>query len=295
MIAAPRPTFTVPIPGRAPLVLGPRTLVMGVINVTPDSFSDGGKALDPSRARDIAQAMEASGADLIDIGAESTRPGATPVSAAEELARVRPALEAIAAAVRIPISIDTYKAVVAAAALDGGASIVNDISAFDYDPDMGPLVAARGAPAILMHTRGRPEDMYAHAEYGEVVGDVIADLTRSIVRAQDYGVPRRQLIVDPGLGFAKRGPQSMRVLAGVDRFAELGLPLLVGPSRKSFLAAATGPLSDDERDWATAAAVTMAVLGGAHILRVHNVAKMAIVVRVADAIRLAQGRRAEGV
>ena len=295
MIAAPRPTFTVPIPGRAPLVLGPRTLVMGVINVTPDSFSDGGKALDPSRARDIAQAMAASGADLIDLGAESTRPGATPVSAAEELARVQPALEAIAAAVRIPISIDTYKAVVAAAALDGGASIVNDISALDYDPEMGPLVAARGAPAILMHTRGRPEDMYAHAEYGEVVGDVIADLTRSIVRAQDYGVPRRQLIVDPGLGFAKRGPQSMRVLAGVDRFAELGLPLLVGPSRKSFMAAATGPLSDDERDWATAAAVTVAVLGGAHILRVHNVAKMAIVVRVADALRLAQGRRAEGV
>jgi dihydropteroate synthase len=293
VIAAPRPTFTVPIPGRAPLVLGPRSFVMGVINVTPDSFSDGGKALDPARARDIAQAMEAAGADIIDIGAESTRPGAPPVSAAEELARVEPALKAMAAAVRVPISIDTYKAAVAAAALDGGATIVNDISAFEYDPELGPLVAARGVPAILMHTRGRPEDMYAHAEYGEVVGDVLADLTRSIVRAQDYGVPRRQLIVDPGLGFAKRAPQSMRVLAGVERLAELGLPLLVGPSRKSFMAAATGPLSDDDRDWATAAAVTAAVLGGAHILRVHNVAKMVIVVRVADALRLAQGRRAE--
>jgi dihydropteroate synthase len=295
VIAAPRPSFTVPIPGRAPLVLGPRTLVMGVINVTPDSFSDGGKALDPSRARDIALAMEAAGADIIDIGAESTRPGAKPVSAAEELARVEPAVKAIAAAIRIPISIDTYKAAVAAAALDHGASIVNDISAFEYDAALGPLVAERGVPAILMHTRGRPEDMYAHAEYGEVVGDVLADLTRSILRAQDYGVPRRQLIVDPGLGFAKRAPQSMRVLAGVERFAELGLPLLVGPSRKSFMAAATGPLSDDDRDWATAAAVTAAVLGGAHILRVHNVEKMVIVVRVADALRLAQGRRAEGV
>ena len=295
MIAAPRPSFTVPLPGRAPLVLGPRTFVMGVINVTPDSFSDGGKALDPSQARDIAQAMEAAGADLIDIGAESTRPGATPVAAAEELSRVLPVLKAIAPATRLPISIDTYKAAVAVAALDEGAVIVNDISAFEYDPELGPLVAERGVPAILMHIRGRPEDMYAHAEYGEVVGDVLADLTRSIVRAQDYGVPRRQLIVDPGLGFAKRAPQSMRVLAGVERFAELGLPLLVGPSRKSFMAAATGPLSDDDRDWATAAAVTAAVLGGAHILRVHNVAKMVIVARVADALRLAQGRRAEKV
>lgn len=293
MIAAPRPSFTVPLPGRAPLVLGPRTFVMGVINVTPDSFSDGGKALDPSQARDIAQAMEAAGADIIDIGAESTRPGATPVAAAEELSRVLPVLKAIAPATRLPISIDTYKAAVAGAALDEGAVIVNDISAFEYDPELGPLVAARGVPAILMHTRGRPEDMYAHAEYGEVVGDVLADLTRSILRAQDYGVPRRQLIVDPGLGFAKRAPQSIRVLAGVERFAELGLPLLVGPSRKSFMAAATGPLSDDDRDWATAAAVTAAVLGGAHILRVHNVAKMVIVARVADALRLAQGRRAE--
>jgi dihydropteroate synthase len=291
VIAAPRPSFTVPIPGRVPLVLGPRTFVMGVINVTPDSFSDGGRAVDPSQARDIAQAMEAAGADIIDLGAESTRPGARPVTAAEELSRVLPVLKAIAPATRLPISIDSYKAAVAEAALDEGAVIVNDISAFEYDPALGPLVAARGVPAILMHTRGRPEDMYAHAEYGEVVSDVLADLTRSIVRAQDYGVPRRQLIVDPGLGFAKRAPQSMRVLAGVERFAELGLPLLVGPSRKSFMAAATGPLTDTDRDWATAAAVTAAVLGGAHILRVHNVAKMVIVARVADALRLAQGRR----
>ena len=287
MIAAPRPTFTVPIPGRAPLVLGPRTLVMGVVNVTPDSFSDGGRALDPSRARDLALEMEAAGADLIDVGAESTRPGARPVGAAEELARVEPAVKAIGAAVRVPISIDTYKTVVAAAALDNGASIVNDISAFEYDPDLGPLVAARSVPAILMHTRGRPEDMYAHAEYGNVVADVLADLTRAIARAQDYGVARESVIIDPGVGFAKRGNQSMQVLAELNRFADLGLPLLIGPSRKSFLASATGPLTGEDRDWATAAAVTAAVLGGAHIVRVHNVARMAVVIKVADAIRAA--------
>jgi dihydropteroate synthase len=196
-------------------------------------------------------------------------------------------VKAIGAAVRIPISIDTYKTVVAAAALDGGASIVNDISAFEYDPDLGPLIAARGVPAILMHTRGRPEDMYAHAEYGDVVGDVLADLTRAIARAEDYGVARRCLMVDPGVGFAKRGNQSMQVLAELNRFADLGLPLLVGPSRKSFMAAATGPLTVEDRDWATAAAVTAAVLGGAHIVRVHNVARMAVVIKVADAIRAA--------
>ena len=287
MIAAPRPTFTVPIPGRAPLVLGPRTLVMGVVNVTPDSFSDGGQALDPSRARDLALAMEAAGADVIDIGAESTRPGAKPVNAAEELARVEPAVKAIAAAVRAPISIDTYKASVAEAALDAGASIVNDISAFEYDPELGPLVAARHVPAILMHTRGRPENMYAHAEYGDVVADVIADLKKAIARAEDYGVSRERMIVDPGVGFAKRGNQSLQVMAGLGRFLELGRPLLVGPSRKSFMAAATGPLAPEDRDWATAAAVTAAILGGAHIVRVHAVDKLIHAIRVADALRLA--------
>lgn len=289
MIAAPRRSFTVPIPGRAPLVLGPRTFVMGVINVTPDSFSDGGKALDPARALDMAQAMVAAGADIIDVGAESTRPGAAPVDTAEELARVRPALRAIAARVSIPISIDTYKAEVAAAALDDGAVIVNDVSGFEYDAQLGPLVASRGVPAVLMHTRGRPQDMYAHAEYLDVVGEVLADLQRCVMRAQDFGVPRNQLLVDPGLGFAKRARQSLDALAGLDRLAELGLPILVGPSRKSFLASATGPLSPEDRDWATAAAVTAAVLGGAHLVRVHAVEKMIHVVRVADALRLAAG------
>ena len=258
---------------------------MGVINVTPDSLSDGGTAIDPLRARDIAQAMEAAGADLLDIGAESTRPGATPVDSVQELTRLLPVLKAIAAAVHIPISIDSYKADVAITALDYGASIVNDVSAFAYDPTLGPLVAARGAPAILMHTRGRPEDMYAHAKYDHVVADVKLDLQRAVDRAVAFGVPRDRLIVDPGIGFAKRADQSMAVLADLPAFADLGLPILVGPSRKSFLTSATGPMPVLERDWPTAAAVTVAVLGGAHIVRVHNVEKMVPVVKVAEALR----------
>ena len=287
MIAAPRRSFTVPIPGRAPLVLGPRTLVMGVINVTPDSFSDGGRALDPVRARDIAQAMEAAGADIIDIGGESTRPGASPVAAADEIARVVPALDAIASRVAIPISIDTYKAEVADAALAAGAVIVNDISGFGFDPKLGPLVAKRGAAAVLMHARGRFETMHERTDYVDVVAQVRSELQEAVKRAGDYGVALQQLIIDPGLGFSKRAAHSFEVLAGLSSFAEIGLPILMGPSRKSFLTAATGPMSPEDRDWPTAAAVTAAVLGGAHIVRVHAVEKMVPVVRVADALRRA--------
>ena len=290
MIAAPRPQFTVPLPGRAPLVLGPRTLVMGVINVTPDSFSDGGKAVDAERALEIALAMESAGADIIDIGAESTRPGAKPVGTVDEIVRVQPVIHAIAARVKVPLSIDTYKADVAQLALDEGASIVNDISAFGYDPDIGRLVAARGAPAILMHTRGRPQDMYAHADYEDVVGEIAADLRRSVDRAVALGVSRDRLLIDPGLGFAKRAEQSLDAIAGIERLQELRLPIVVGPSRKSFMLAATGPLLPSERDWPTAAAVTACVLGGAHIVRVHSVPEMIQVVRVADAIREAAER-----
>jgi dihydropteroate synthase len=289
VIAAPRPSFTVPLPGRAPLVLGPRTLVMGVINVTPDSFSDGGRALDPEGARDIAIALEAAGADILDIGAESTRPGAPPVGASEELSRLLPVLKALFGRVTIPISVDTYKAEVAEAALDLGASIVNDISAFEFDPKLGPLVAARGVPAVLMHTRGRPQDMQARADYADVVENVSIELQKAVTRAQACGVPHNRLIIDPGIGFAKRAEHSVQLLAKLDRLAALGLPLLVGPSRKSFMTAATGALPAAERDWPTAAAVTVAILGGAHIVRVHNVEKMVHVARLADAVRLAAG------
>ena len=262
---------------------------MGVINVTPDSFSDGGVALDPEFAADLAVALEAAGADLIDIGAESTRPGATPVGTAAELARVRPVLRALAKRVSVPISIDTYKCEVADLALAEGASIVNDISGLQYDPRLGPLAAARGAPIVLMHTRGRPQDMYAHAAYEDVVGDVADELRQAVDRAVAAGIADESILIDPGLGFAKQASQSLAVLAGLDRLAALGFPLLVGPSRKSFMAAATGPLDAEARDWPTAAAVTAAVLGGAHIVRVHRVAEMVHVVRLADAIRDASG------
>ena len=261
---------------------------MGVINVTPDSFSDGGAALDPAAALDLAIAMEAAGADLIDVGAESTRPGAAPVGAADEIARLLPVLRALASKVGIPISIDTYKADVAAQAIDYGAAIVNDISGLQYQPGLGAVVARRGVPVILMHTRGRPSDMYAHADYGDVVAEVSSDLQRCIDRALECGIARERILIDPGLGFAKHAEQSFAALAGIDRLAELGFPLVVGPSRKSFMTSAAGPLDPEARDWPTAAAVTAAVLGGAHVVRVHRVAEMVQVVRVADAIRNAR-------
>ncbi len=290
MLSASRARYTIPLPGRAPLVLGERTLVMGVLNLTPDSFSADGLGADPARAIDAVHAMEAAGADIIDIGAESTRPGAAPVSAEDEIARLRPVLRAVGGRVRVPLSIDTYKAEVANLALDEGVSIVNDVSALDYDPAMGPLLASRGVPVILMHTRGRSTDMYAQAQYGDVVADVSRDLQRRVERAVGYGIRWDRIVLDPGIGFAKRPEHSFAVLAGTDRLAGLGRPLLVGPSRKSFMTAATGPIALDRRDWPTAAAVTAAVLGGAHIVRVHQVEEMVWVVRVADAVRKAGGQ-----
>jgi dihydropteroate synthase len=260
---------------------------MGVLNLTTDSFSSDGLGADPARAIEAVHEMEAAGADIIDIGAESTRPGAPPVSVAEELARIRPVLRAVGGRVGVPLSIDTTKWEVANFALDEGVAIVNDVSGLAYDPLMGPLVAARGVPLVLMHMRGTPADMYAQAQYHDVVVEVMRDLQRRIERALGYGIGWDRLILDPGLGFAKRPDHSFAVLAGTARLATLGRPLLVGPSRKSFLTAATGPLPPGDRDWATAAAVTAAVLGGAHIVRVHRVAELTAAVRVADAIRRA--------
>lgn len=260
---------------------------MGILNLTDDSFSDDGLAADPGRAIHVVRRMEEDGADIIDIGAESTRPSAPPVSAASEIARLRPVLRAIGGRVRVPLSIDTTKAEVANFALDEGVAIVNDISGLGYDPAMGPLVAARGVPLVLMHMRGRPSDMYAQARYDDVVVDVMRELQRCVERAVGAGIRWDRLLLDPGIGFAKHPEHSFSVLAGTARLAELGRPLLVGPSRKSFMTSATGPLPASDRDWPTAAAVTAAVLAGAHIVRVHRVAEMVRVVRVAEAIRAA--------
>jgi len=260
---------------------------MGVLNLTPDSFSADGLIADPARALDTVRAMEEAGADIIDVGAESTRPGAAPVDAAEEIARLRPVLRAIGGRVRVPLSIDTSKAEVANFALDEGVAIVNDVSGLDYDPALGPLVAARGVPIVLMHMRGRPRDMYAGATYDDVVAEVMRHLQRRVERALGFGIGWNRVLLDPGIGFAKRPEHSFRVLAATSRLLELGRPLLVGPSRKSFMTAATGAMPPAERDWPTAAAATAAVLGGAHIVRVHRVAEMVQVVRVAEAIRAA--------
>jgi dihydropteroate synthase len=260
---------------------------MGILNVTPDSFADGGRYLDPGRAVEAALAMEAAGADLIDVGGESTRPGAEPLAAGEELARVAPVVRRLAGRLRVPISVDTYKAPVAEAVLDLGASIVNDISALEYDPGLPAVVARTGAAVILMHTRGRSRDMYRDAHYGDVVREVSEELDARLLRAAEAGVPTSRVLLDPGIGFAKRPEHSAALLGRLHELHALGRPLLVGPSRKSFLQRATGDRTPDARDWATAAAVTAAVLAGAHVVRVHAVAEMVDVVRAADMLRRA--------
>jgi dihydropteroate synthase len=258
---------------------------MGGLNVTPDSFSDGGEASTPERAIARALTIEADGADILDVGAESTRPGADPVDGEEEWGRLRPVLKGLSHRLRIPISVDTYRAETARRALDTGVAIVNDISGLGYDAGLGPIVAARRAALILMHTRGRSRDMYQRARYDDVVGEVARELQRGLERAIGYGISLDRLIIDPGLGFAKQAAHSLEALAELAGFADLGRPVLAGPSRKSFLTTATGARAAAERDWATAAAVTTAVLAGAHIVRVHRVKEMADVVRVADAVR----------
>jgi dihydropteroate synthase len=278
--------FTIPLAHGKSLSVGERTLVMGVINVTPDSFSDGGRLFDPDRAVEAGMRMVEEGADLIDVGGESTRPGAEPIDQQEEQRRVVPVVERLAPRTVVPISVDTYRASTASSALAAGAALVNDVSGLQHDPELARVVGASGAAVVLMHTRGRSRDMYQQASYHDVIGEVLDELRGSIAFATAAGVAAERIIVDPGLGFAKDARHSYQVLAGLSSFSELGRPLLVGPSRKSFLARPLGgSVAPGERDWATAAAVTVAVLGGAHIVRVHAVAQMLHVVRIADEIR----------
>jgi dihydropteroate synthase len=282
----PRRRFTLPLPGGRTLELGARTLVMGVINVTPDSFSDGGVLFDPTRAVEAGMQMVADGADLLDVGGESTRPGAHALDAAEERRRVLPVIEALAARANVPISVDTYKAAIAKAALDSGAAMVNDISGLRYEPGLAQIVAGHRAPIILMHTRGRSKEMYKQAVYSEVVDEVLDELRESIAFATGAGIVKDAILVDPGLGFAKEPMHSYEVLGRLGEFSDLGRPIVVGPSRKGFLTRSLPKeISATERDWPTAAAVTAAVIAGAHIVRVHAVREMVPVVRVADEIR----------
>jgi dihydropteroate synthase len=274
------------------VVLGERTLVMGVLNVTPDSFSDGGSWAGPEAAVARGLSLFEEGADWVDVGGESTRPGAAAVPEAEEIRRVAPVIEGLRRRGAGPLSVDTTKAAVARAGLDAGADLVNDVSAFGYDPAMATLVAERGVPAVLMHLRGGFADMHAAPSYRDVMGEVVEELGAAVARAERAGVPRDLLLLDPGIGFSKNAAHSFEALRRLAELEALDRPLLVGPSRKSFI----GRVLDrpaEGRLMGTAAAVASCVLLGAHVVRVHDVAAMVEVVRVCDAIRgVAAGRAA---
>jgi dihydropteroate synthase len=266
------------------LVLGDRTLIVGVLNVTPDSFSDGGKYLDPDRAFARAIELEEEGADIIDIGAESTRPGSTRVPEAEELRRLVPVLKRLKDKLRAFLSVDTYKAAVAEKALELGASIINDPSGLTFDPELAKAVLHGGGGLILNHMRGTPETWAKLPPLKDVIRTIGSELDASLHRAVRAGLDRRQLVADPGLGFGKRKEQNAIILARLGELAGLELPIMAGPSRKHFVAKET-PV---ETEFATAAAVTAAILGGAHLVRVHDVKSMKAVAEVADEIAAAR-------
>ena len=280
-----RKRYELPLPGGRTLPLGDRTLVMGILNITPDSFSDAGQHLDPARAIEAGLRMVETGADILDIGGESTRPGADAVGAEEEMRRVLPVIEGLAARTGALISIDSYKASVARAAVARGAAIINDVSGLLYDPELASVAAQTGAALILMHMRGRSREMYELAVYEDVVQEVVSELDAALQRALQRGVMRERIILDPGFGFAKRAAHSYTLLAKLSELAVLDRPILSGPSRKSFLKEAIGDRLPPEREWGSAAAVTASVLFGAHLVRVHNVSAMVDVVRTADRIR----------
>jgi dihydropteroate synthase len=262
---------------------------MGILNVTPDSFAESTSRLDPAVAIDVALRMEAEGADIIDVGGESTRPGAAPVSAEEEAARVLPVIRGLAGRLRVPLSIDTYKASVARAALEAGALIVNDISGLRFDPLLAAAAADADAALVLMHSRGGPSTMHVEPAYTDLVAEIRSELEQSLAAAVEAGVGKERVILDPGIGFAKRAWHSYGVLARLPELARmLDRPLLIGPSRKSFMREALDDRPASDRDWGTAAAVTAAILAGAHIVRVHAVAEMVQVVKVADEIQKAR-------
>jgi dihydropteroate synthase len=270
------------------LALGERTLIMGVLNVTPDSFSVGGKFFSPRDAIKGALAMQEAGAAILDIGAESTRPGSQSISAAEELARLLPVLEALRSRLKIPISIDTQKAAVAEIVIGAGAEMLNDISGLNHDPALAKVAARHRVPLVLMHMRGNPHTMQKLPFAKNVLRDVTTGLRTAIEKARRAGVPKSQIILDPGIGFGKSFAQNYELLAKLPTLAKLGYPLLVGTSRKGFLGATLARdgerLPPEERIWGTAATVAASILNGAHIVRVHDVAEMAQVARVTDAI-----------
>lgn len=269
------------------LVLGERTLIMGVLNVTPDSFSDGGAFLDSEAAIAHALQLEQDGADILDIGGESTRPGATAISSQEELRRILPVIQVLRGKLRIPMSVDTRRSEVAEAALASGAEMINDVSGLRTDPRLGEAARRARAAVILMHMRGTPRTMQKGPFARNVVRDVVSGLREAMVRAKSAGLAKTQLVLDPGIGFGKTHEQNFEILARLPEFARLGCPIMVGTSRKAFLGKALARAGDaappaDQRLLGTATTVTASILHGAHIVRVHDVAEIAGVVRVAD-------------
>jgi len=263
---------------------GTRTLVMGVLNVTPDSFYDGGTHQDPASAIDHAMRMLDAGADIVDVGGESTRPGSEPVDAETELARILPVIERLSERTNAAISVDTTKSRVAAAALAAGAAMVNDVSAMTRDPRMAEIVAANGAAICLMHMRGTPATMQALTDYEDVVTEVRSWLSDRVRAAEAAGIPRERIVVDPGFGFAKTVDQNLELVRRLSEIASLGCPVLLGPSRKSTIGAVLGGLPVHQRLEGTAAVVALAIANGAAIVRVHDVLEMTRVARMTDAI-----------
>lgn len=269
--------------GRFSLPLGGKTLIMGILNVTPDSFSDGGRYQSHEEAVERAVEMVKAGADIIDVGGESTRPGSEPVTLEEETRRTIPVIKAIADAVDVPISIDSYKSEVSERALDAGAVILNDISGLRFDPEMIRLAAESKAPVIIMHMQGVPGNMQENPEYDDVVLDITRFLRARAQAAVDGGVDPKKIIVDPGIGFGKSVDHNLEIIRCLDRFKSLGYPVLIGPSRKRFIG---GVLDRDtgQRLLGTVATVALSVAGGADIVRVHDVEQMVDVVKMSDAV-----------
>ncbi len=264
---------------------GERTYLMGIVNVTPDSFSDGGEYNSPTAAVSQIIKLINGGADIIDIGGQSTRPGAGQISVEEELNRIIPIIKAVRAReIYAPISVDTTKSRVAIAAIEAGADMVNDISGGTYDPEMLPAVAKLGVPIVLMHIRGTPETMQTMTDYQDLVEEISQFLATQIQAAIEAGIKRSRIIVDPGIGFAKTYEQNLKIIRRLKEFRCLGLPILLGPSRKNFIGHIINRDDPQQRVWGTAAACCAAIAGGVDILRVHDVIEMYDVCRVADAI-----------
>ncbi|NWF98031.1 MAG: dihydropteroate synthase [Nitrospirae bacterium] len=265
--------------------LSRRTCIMGILNVTPDSFSDGGLYFEKSLAIERAKQMVEDGADIIDIGGESTRPGAEPVSLDEELNRTIPVIEALAKEIKVPISIDTYKSVVAEKALNAGASIVNDISGLRFDPEMAKIVAKYKVPVVIMHIKGTPRNMQKEPFYENLIAEIKQYIEDSINIALNTGIDKDKIIIDPGIGFGKTFEHNLEIIHRLSEFSTFGKPVLIGLSRKAFIGKILNNASPLERVEGTAAAVAISIMNGANIIRVHDVKQMTMVAKVADAIK----------